>query len=120
MEGWRSFDQAAGAPGVARFKTLTGPELRLKDRRQSSCEHNAQRECHAGLVLFNGQNSPFSPTMRIENHGLNRLLLKRHQRVFRARGDCDHLASGIFDHQVETRGNEGIEVNDKHAGTLQR
>ena len=53
LEAWRTHsgrgDQAAGAPGVARFKTLTGPELRLKDRRQSSCEHNAQRECHAGL-----------------------------------------------------------------------
>jgi hypothetical protein len=58
--------------------------------------------------------------MRIENHGLNRLLLKCRQGVFRAHGDCDHLASGIFDQQVETRGNEGIGVNDKHAGTLQR
>src|SRR5687768_1649797 len=37
-------------PYPARFKTLMGPELRLKDRRQWSCEHNAQRECHAGLV----------------------------------------------------------------------
>jgi hypothetical protein len=121
MEGWRSFDQAAGAPGVARFKTLTGPELRLKDRRQSSCEHNAQRECHAGLVLFNGQNTFTAFAHHADRESRPQSApAEAPQRVFRARGDCDHLASGIFDHQVETRGNEGIEVNDKHAGTLQR